>query len=67
VAAYDEMDANAGEQAQQDMPLSPARRVAQDWRDRDLNFGPLYYKLKEALYGKAAVRPDGTVVADKVE
>ena len=52
VAAFDEMDADAAAQAQQpEMPLSPVHRVARDWRDRDLNFGPLYYKVKKALYG----------------
>jgi hypothetical protein len=50
VTAFDEMDAEAAEQAKEDMPRSPVHRVTRDWRNRDLNFGPLYYKLKKALY-----------------
>ena len=58
VAAYDEMDAAAAAQAEQPgMAISPVRRVARDWRDRDLSFGPLYYKIKDALYGETASSP----------
>jgi hypothetical protein len=60
VAAYDEMDAEAAEQAKHsEMRLSPVRRVATDWRDTDPNFGPLYHKVKAALYGEPAKAEKG--------
>lgn len=54
VATFDEMDAAAAEQAAQPgMGMSPVHRVARNWRDQDRGFGPLYYKIKKALYGEA--------------
>lgn len=55
VAAYDEMDAAAAEQAAHPgVAMSPVHRVARNWRDQDQSFGPLYYKIKAVLYGTPA-------------